>query len=135
MFSGMNLDLFLIYIDVKCSNKGTNPQSKRIPNMKITDFDSGLKEQVALVDFSAPWCGPCRQMAPIIKKLTEKYKDRAAIVEIDIDSQPLVATHYMVQSIPTLILFDHGREIKRFVGVQSTETLEKHVDDVLIKKS
>ncbi|MCA1795652.1 MAG: thioredoxin [Desulfobacteraceae bacterium] len=103
--------------------------------MEITEFEPGLQKQVALVDFSAPWCGPCRQMAPIIKNLADKYKGRAAIVEINIDSQPLVATHYMVQSIPTLILFDHGREIKRFVGVQSTETLEKYVDDVLIKKS
>jgi thioredoxin 1 len=103
--------------------------------MDITEFEPGLKKQVALVDFSAPWCGPCRQMAPIIKKLTEKYKNRSAIVEINIDSEPLVATHYMVQSIPTLILFDHGREIKRFVGVQSTETLEKYIDDILIKKS
>ncbi|HKJ99815.1 MAG TPA: thioredoxin [Desulfotignum sp.] len=103
--------------------------------MEITEFEPALKEQVALVDFSATWCGPCRQMAPVIKKLTEKYRNRAAVVEIDIDSQPQIATHYMVQSIPTLILFDNGREIKRFVGVQSPETLEKHVDGVLIKKS
>jgi len=131
VFSGMNPEL----IDVKCSNKDTYTQSKRKPNMEITEFEPALKEQVALVDFSATWCGPCRQMAPVIKKLTEKYRNRAAVVEIDIDSQPQIATHYMVQSIPTLILFDNGREIKRFVGVQSPETLEKHVDGVLIKKS
>ena len=103
--------------------------------MEITEFEPALKEQVALVDFSAPWCGPCRQMVPVISKLTEKYKSRAAIVEINIDSQPAAATHYMVQSIPTLILFDQGREIMRFVGIQSLETLENNLDAVLKNKS
>ncbi|MCF8114509.1 MAG: conjugal transfer protein TraF, partial [Desulfotignum sp.] len=67
--------------------------------MDITKLAPDIKNKAALVDFSAPWCGPCRQMAPVISKLKEKYKDKAAIVEIDIDSQPAVATHYMVQSI------------------------------------
>ncbi len=102
--------------------------------MEITEFAPDIKDKVALVDFSAPWCAPCRQMVPVISRLTEKYKDKAAIVEINIDSQPAVATHYMVQSIPTLILFDHGREIMRFVGVQSTENLEKKLDAILTKK-
>jgi thioredoxin 1 len=99
--------------------------------MEITQMDPGLKDQVALVDFSATWCGPCRQMTPVIKDLAKKYQDRVAVVEIDISSRPDVATHYMVQSIPTLILFDRGREIKRFVGVQPRETLEKNLNDIL----
>jgi thioredoxin 1 len=99
--------------------------------MEITEFAPDIKDKVAVVDFSAPWCGPCRQMAPVISRLTEKYKDRAAIVEINIDSQPAVATHYMVQSIPTFILFDQGKEIKRFVGVQPKEALEKNLNDIL----
>lgn len=103
--------------------------------MEITELAPDVKDKVALVDFSAPWCGPCRQMVPVISKLTEKYKNRAAIVEINIDSQPAAATHYMVQSIPTLILFDQGREIMRFVGIQSLETLENNLDAVLTNKS
>lgn len=126
----MNLEL----IHAGSRSKDADTQNKRIPKMEITQFAPDVKDKVALVDFSAPWCGPCRQMAPVITRLTEKYKNRAAIVEINIDSQPAVATHYMVQSIPTLILFDHGREVTRFVGVQSTETLEKNLDDVLTKK-
>jgi thioredoxin 1 len=99
--------------------------------MKITQMDPGLKDQVALVDFSATWCGPCRQMAPVIEDLTEKYQGRVTIVEIDINSRPDVATHYMVQSIPTFILFDHGKEIKRFVGIQPKESLEKILNAIL----
>jgi len=99
--------------------------------MEITRMDPGLKDQVALVDFSATWCGPCRQMAPVIEDLAEKYQGRVTMVEIDINSRPDVATHYMVQSIPTFILFDHGREIKRFVGVQPREALEKILTAIL----
>jgi thioredoxin 1 len=99
--------------------------------MEITRMDPNLKDQVALVDFSATWCGPCRQMAPVIKDLAEKYQGRVTMVEIDISSRPDVATHYMVQSIPTLILFDRGREIKRFVGVQPGDVLEKHLNAIL----
>ncbi|MCF8091339.1 MAG: thioredoxin [Desulfotignum sp.] len=124
----------MVVIHTGSRSKEADTQSKRISQMDITKFVPNIKDKVALVDFSAPWCGPCRQMAPVISKLKEKYKDKAAIVEIDIDSQPAVATHYMVQSIPTLILFDQGREIKRFVGVQSLETLEKNLDAVLTKK-
>ncbi|MFN2437222.1 MAG: thioredoxin [Desulfotignum sp.] len=99
--------------------------------MEITRMDPGLKDQIALVDFSATWCGPCRQMAPVIEDLAKKYQGRVTMVEIDINSRPDVATHYMVQSIPTFILFDQGKEIKRFVGVQSREALEKHLNAIL----
>ncbi len=53
--------------------------------MEITRMDPGLKDQVALVDFSATWCGPCRQMTPVVKDLAQKYQGKVAVVEIDID--------------------------------------------------
>ncbi len=99
--------------------------------MKITQMDPGLKDQVALVDFSATWCSPCRQMAPVIKDLAKKYQGQVSVVEIDINSRSDVATHYMVQSIPTFILFDQGKEIKRFVGVQPKKVLEKNLNAIL----
>lgn len=70
-------------------------------------------------------------MTPVVKDLAQKYQGKVAVVEIDIDFRPDVATHYMVQSIPTLILFDRGREIKRFVGVQNKQALEKGLNDIL----
>ena len=99
--------------------------------MKITKMDPGLKDQVALADFNAAWCAPCRQTAPVIRDLAEKYQNTVAVAEIDINSRADVATRYMVQGIPTLILFDQGREIKRFMGIQPKETLEKTLYDIL----
>ena len=94
-------------------------------------FQSSLKDKIVLVDFGATWCAPCKAMEPIIKEMGKKYKGRATILEIDIDSQKSLATDYMVQSIPTLILFSDGQEVKRLVGLQPAATIEQCLNDVL----
>lgn len=94
-------------------------------------FKSKIKKGITLIDFNADWCAPCRAQAPIIKNLNRIYQRRAAIVEINIDENRDLATRYMVQSIPTLILFKDGEEIKRFVGLQDQATLEKNLDQIL----
>jgi len=99
--------------------------------MNITQFQSSLKNKVVLVDFGATWCGPCKAMEPIIKEMKKKYDGRATILEIDIDAQKSLATDCMVQSIPTLILFSDGREVKRLVGLQPAATIEQSLNDAL----
>ncbi|WP_022665650.1 thioredoxin [Desulfospira joergensenii] len=99
--------------------------------MNKEEFQSELKGKTVLADFGASWCGPCRAMAPVIRELRDEYAGRTSILEIDIDSQKVLATDYMVQSIPTLILFKDGVEIKRFVGLQSKSTIENSLDAVL----
>jgi thioredoxin 1 len=99
--------------------------------MDKKQFQSSLEKKVVLVDFGATWCGPCKAMEPIVKEMKKKYKDRATILEIDIDVQRSLATDYMVQSIPTLILFDDGREVKRFVGLQSAAAIEQSLNEAL----
>jgi thioredoxin 1 len=94
-------------------------------------FQEKLKKGLILIDFNAPWCAPCRDQEPVIKKLTHLYRDRAAIIEINIDQHHLLATEYGVQSIPTLILFKDGREIKRFVGLQSEASIVESLDRAL----
>ncbi len=99
--------------------------------MGIDQFRKTLGTGVTLVDFNADWCAPCRAQEPILKKLTHVYQDRAVILEINIDENQALATEYMVQSIPTLIIFKDGKEIKRFVGLQSETNIAKSLDQAL----
>jgi len=99
--------------------------------MGIDQFQKTLDKGVTLVDFSADWCAPCKAQEPMIKKLIESYQNRASIIEINIDDHKALATKYMVQSIPTLILFKDGKELKRFVGLQSGLTIVKSLDAAL----
>ena len=99
--------------------------------MNIDQFQKKLEGNVTLVDFNATWCAPCKAQEPVIKYLMEKYHDRAFIMEIDIDKHRDLATKYMVQSIPTLIIFKDGKEKKRFIGLQSEAAISKSLDEAL----
>ena len=99
--------------------------------MDVHDFTEINNDGVTLLDFNAEWCAPCKAQAPIINNLIDTYKDRAAIIEINIDENRDFATQHMVQSIPTLIILKDGKEIKRFVGLQTEITISKSLDQVL----
>jgi thioredoxin 1 len=86
---------------------------------------------VALVDFWAEWCGPCRMMAPAVEELAESYEGRAAVRKLDVDAYGALAANYGVMNIPTLLLFKDGQEVKRFVGVQSKAALQAALDELL----
>ena len=95
------------------------------------DFENAVKNGTTLVDFYAPWCAPCKAQSPIIHKLAEKFEGKVSVNELNVDENQDVAVKLGVQSIPTLILFKNGKEVQRFVGLQSestlSETLEKNV--------
>ncbi len=77
-----------------------------------------------LVDFWAPWCGPCKMQTPILEKLTASGETSAKIVKLNTDENPETAQKYGISSIPTLILFENGEEIDRMIGVQPENTLK-----------
>ncbi|MBN2061247.1 MAG: thioredoxin family protein [Deltaproteobacteria bacterium] len=80
-------------------------------------------DEITLVDFGAPWCAPCSLQEPIIRELADKFSGKASIAEVDIDKNQDMVSILRIQSIPTLILFKKGKEIKRFTGLQSEKTL------------
>ena len=82
-------------------------------------------EKPVLVDFYADWCGPCQMMGPVIEEISEELDGKAKVGKINVDENPDVAVEYNVMSIPTLIIFKDGKEIKRFVGVTDKEELLK----------
>lgn len=102
------------------------------------NVDSGsFKETVLeakvpyLVDFWAPWCGPCRAIAPVVEELAKEYAGQVGFAKVNVDENPKVATEYGIRSIPTLLLFKDGKPMKQVVGLTHKAELKKSIDSVL----
>ena len=96
-----------------------------------SDLEKIIQQGVTLVDFNAPWCGPCRAQEPILLALDECYHGRATIATMNIDENGDVAMHMGIQSIPTMVIFKNGQEVNRLVGLQKAETLHQVLDQAL----
>jgi thioredoxin 1 len=94
-------------------------------------FKKTISSGVTLVDFYADWCGPCRMIAPIIEELSTEFDGKAKIAKLDIEKAQEVTSEFQVTSIPTIILFKDGNEIKRIVGLRDKETLKTLVSSAL----
>ena len=94
-----------------------------IIHLNANNFNATIAEGVTLVDFWAPWCGPCRMQGPILEEVAKSVDGQAKIAKINVDDVGNVAGRYGVRSIPTLVLFKDGNEVQRFVGVQKHNIL------------
>jgi len=87
-----------------------------------------------LVDFWAEWCGPCKQIAPVVEKIGERYEGKLKVAKVDIDAHMELADRYAIRSIPTLLLFKDGNVVDKVVGYVPEAALAEHVERVLVEK-
>jgi thioredoxin len=91
------------------------------------NFQASVAEGVTLVDFWAPWCGPCKMQLPIVEELSAELGDQAKIGKINVDNEPELASRFGVMSIPTLILFKDGQPVDKMVGLTPKEALKTKI--------
>ena len=144
-------------VSVKCTNCGVK---NRIPRRKINEgpicgkcraplkvttspaipvdvTDQTFSQEVlsfsgpVLVDCWAPWCGPCRMVAPVLEQLASEYAGRVKIAKLNVDENPMTASQYGIQSIPTMLLFKNGNQVNTLVGALPKQEIERHLGAVL----
>lgn len=98
--------------------------------------DSNFEDEVlnadkpVLVDFWATWCGPCRQIAPIVEELADEFEGRAKVGKVDVDENPQIAQEYGVRSIPTLLFFKDGQVQEQLVGASGKKQLKEKLEEL-----
>ena len=105
--------------------------STSVKHLTDADFKSQIAQGATLVDFWAPWCGPCRMVAPILDELSQDFAGRATVAKINVDEEPNTASDFGIQSIPTLLLFKDGKLVNRLVGAQPKANLKSFLETAL----
>ena len=97
------------------------------------EFDNQVLKSAkpVLIDFWAPWCGPCKAIGPVVEKLAESYGDRMAFFKCNVDENPVIPGNYGVRSIPTLIFIRDGQLVEQVVGAVPEERLKQSIETVL----
>ncbi|MGA3289583.1 MAG: thioredoxin [Candidatus Bathyarchaeia archaeon] len=108
-------------------DQAKNSEQANNQPMTVTDytFDKAVQtHDLLVVDFWAPWCGPCRMVGPIIEALSAEYAGKVAFGKMNVDENQIVPSSFRIMSIPTIIIFNHGKEVERLVGAYPKAHIE-----------
>ncbi len=96
----------------------------------LTDasFDSEIADGSVIVDFWAPWCGPCRMVGPVIEQIAAEHADKVAVGKVNVDENPSIASKFGIMSIPTIILFKDGQPTKQVIGARAKADFEREFE-------
>lgn len=102
-------------------------------NVTDADFDEQViqSDVPVLVDFSATWCGPCKQLTPIVEALASEYSGRLKVAAVDVDQARDTATRFGIMSVPTLLFFRGGEQADEVVGVQTKAALKERIEKII----
>ncbi len=99
--------------------------------LNSSNFENTVKEGVSLVDFWAPWCGPCRMLAPVIDELAGEYEGKANICKVNTDEEQDLAVKFGIRSIPTMIFFKNGEVVDQMIGAGSKAAIAEKINSLL----
>jgi len=106
---------------------------KNVVAVNDLNFDTEVvnSDRPVLVDFTATWCGPCRQIAPLVDQLADEYEGRAKVAKLDIDESPETARRFQIRGVPTILVFKGGEVVDQQVGLAPKTILAKKIDGAL----
>ncbi len=107
--------------------------SETIVEVVDSEFDQQVMESSipVLIDFWAPWCGPCRALAPVVEEISKDYEGKVKVGKINVDENPEVTMKFSIRSIPTLIVFKNGEVKQQIIGAVPKSEIEKALDESL----
>jgi len=95
------------------------------------NFEATLAEGITMVDFWAPWCGPCRMIAPVVEELAEDFEGKATIAKVNTDEEQDIAVKYGIRSIPSILFFKNGEVVDQMVGAASKDAFADKINALL----
>ena len=96
-----------------------------------SNFDATIAEGVTMVDFWAPWCGPCRMIAPVVEELAEDFEGKATIAKVNTDEEQDIAVKYGIRSIPSILFFKNGEVVDQMVGAAGKDVFAEKLNALL----